>query len=284
MAQITAGAVNELRKRTDLPMMECKKALVEANGDIEKAILILRERMKNVTVKPPEAGEAVEGRIAAFVDIDHQVGAIVEVHCRTAPSAKSEVFVQMANDLARHAAYSGAATVEEMLKEPLHGGSGQTVAERIQEAVGTIREAMKLARFVRLRGLCGSYCHHDGTVGVLLQVEGAKADPQLLRDVCMHITATNPLAATRAELSAERIDQERQLARSKAAATGKPADKIAGIAEGMLNKWLSENVLLEQKFVKDESQTVGNLLQGAGLKLGRYVRFKVGEKTTTTTP
>jgi elongation factor Ts len=276
MSTISATAVKALRDRTNAPMMDCKSALTEANGDMEKAAEILRKKNKAIQDKRGMK-ETAEGRIATVIDPARQVGAMVEVRCESAPVAKSEPFVQLANDIARQVALQGAATVEALLAQPFVEDPGKTVNDRIGDVVGLIRENMKVARLVRLTGQTGSYVHHDGTVGVLVQVEGAQAEPQLLRDVCMHITAKNPVAARREDVSAELIEKEKDIARSQAAATGKPANIVEKIAEGKVKTWFAENVLLEQPFVRDDSKTVGDLLKPAGLNLVRFVRFKVGE-------
>jgi elongation factor Ts len=276
MSQISAAAVKTLRDRTNAPMMDCKAALTEANGNMEQAIDILRKKNSAIQAKKGER-ETAEGRIAAFIDAGQQVGAIVDLRCESAPVAKSEQFVTLANDLARHIALKNPATVEALLAQPFAGNPAQTVNDRIGEVVGLIRENMKPARFTRLTGLLGSYCHHDGSVGVLLQVEGAKADPQLLRDICMHITAKNPVAARREDVPADVIEKEKEIARTQAQATGKPPNIVEMIAQGKIKTWFGENVLLEQPFVRDDSKIVGDLLKGAGLKLVRYVRYKVGE-------
>jgi elongation factor Ts len=276
MSSISAAAVKSLRDRTSAPMMDCKAALAEAHGDLEKAAEILRKKNKAIQDKKG-ARETAEGRIAAYVDPVQKVGALIEVRCESAPVAKSEPFVQLANDLARQAAVRGADAVEAFLAQPFVDDPKKTVHDRIGEVVGLIRENMKPARLTRLTGLLGSYVHHDGSVGVLVQVEGGSADPQLLRDVCMHITAKRPVAGRREEIPAALLDKEREIARSQAAATGKPANIVDKIAEGKLKTWFAENVLLEQPFVKDDSKTVGDLLKGAGLSLVRFVRYKVGE-------
>ncbi len=140
---------------------------------------------------------------------------------------------------------------------------------------------MKPARFTRLAGQLGSYIHHDGSIGVLLQVEGANPDPQLLSDICMHITATSPRAARREDLPAELVEKEKEIARSQVMADPKnqkkPANILDKIIEGKLKAWAAENVLVEQPFVKDDSKTVGDVLKAAGLKLVKYVRYRVGE-------
>jgi elongation factor Ts len=276
MSTISAAAVMALRNRTNAPMMDCKAALTEANGDMEKAAEILRKQNKAIQDKKG-ARETAEGRIAAFIDPAQKVGALVEMRCESAPVVKTEIFVELANDVARQIAVKNPATVDALVGQPLVGDPKKTVNERIGDVVGLIRENMRPARFTRMTGLLGSYCHHDGSVGVMVQVEGASADPQLLRDVCMHITAKNPVAARREDIPAETIDKEKDIARAQAAATGKPANIVEKIAEGKMKTWLAENVLLDQPFVRDETRTVGDLLKSAGLQLVRYVRYKVGE-------
>jgi elongation factor Ts len=277
MSQISAAVVKSLRDRTNAPMMDCKAALTEANGDMDKAIEILRKKNSAIQAKKGER-EMAEGRIAVHIDSAEAVGAIVEVRCESAPVIKSKPFVHLANDIARQVASKEPTTVEALLAQPFVGDPKKTVNDRVGEVVGLIRENMKPARFTRLSGgLLGSYIHHDDKTGVLLQVEGTKADPQLLRDVCMHITAKNPVAARREDVPAELIEKEKEIAKTQAAATGKPANIVEKIAEGKMKTWFAENVLVEQPFVKDDSKTVGDLLNGAGLKLVRFVRYKVGE-------
>jgi elongation factor Ts len=271
--EISAADVKKLRDRTNAPMMDCKKALTEAHGDLEKAITLLREKNKNIAGAKAER-ETAEGRIAVSIDAAKKVGAIVEVRCESAPVAKSEQFVALANDLAKLAVTEGVDTVARLL-------ALAKAVERINETVGLLRENMKPARLARLSGLLGSYVHHDGATGVLLQVEGASADPQLLRDVCMHVTAKNPLAARREDVPAETIAKETEIAKAQIAAdpknANKPANILEKIAEGKVKTWMAENILVEQPFVKDDSKTVGQLLQSAGLKLIKFVRYKLGE-------
>lgn len=277
MSQISAAAVKALRDRTNQPMMDCKAALTEASGDMEKAVEILRKRGKDVADKKG-GRETAEGRIAVFVDPAKQVAAILEMRCESPPVAKSDLFIQLANDVARQIAQQNPANVEALLAQPFVGDPKKTVNDRIQEVIGLIRENMKPARFVRLTGgQMGSYTHHDGSVGVLLQTEGASSDPQMLRDICMHITAKNPVAARREDVPTAVVDKEREIAKAQAAATGKPAQIVEKIAEGKLKTWFAENVLVEQPFVKDDTKSVGDLLKSANLKMNRFVRLRVGE-------
>jgi elongation factor Ts len=276
MSTISATAVKALRDRTNAPMMDCKAALTEANGDMEKAIDIIRKKNAAIQIKKGER-ETAEGRIAVFIDPAKKVGAIVEMRCESAPVVKSEQFVKLANDLARQVALKAPNDVQDLLAQKSMDDPAHTVNDRIGEVVGLIRENMKPARFTRLEGQLGSYVHHDGSVGILLQVEGTPADPQLLREVSMHITAKNPMAARREDVPAEVVAKEKEIAKTQAAATGKPANIIEKIAEGKMKTWFAENVLVEQPFVKDDSKTVGELLKGAGLKVVKFVRYKVGE-------
>ena len=276
MPEITAEAVKKLRDRTGIQMMKCKAALQKADGDMEKAIEILRKENVGAVAKLAER-EAGEGRIGVYIDPVKKVGALVELRCETAPVAKSEMFVQLANDLAKQAALQNATTPQALLAQPYVDDPKKTVNERLAEVAALMRENMKPVRLARLTGLLGNYVHHDGSVGVIVQVEGDKADPQLLRDVSMHITAKNPAAALREHVPQATIDKEMEIARAQAAATGKPANIVEKIAEGKMKTWYAENVLAEQPFVKDDSKTIGELLKSAGLKLGKFVRLRVGE-------
>lgn len=273
---ISANDVKTLRERTNAPFMDCKAALTEANGDMEKAIEILRKKNASIQAKKGER-ETAEGRIGIYIDPVKKIGAILEMRCESAPVARNDMFVKLADDLARQVTVKEPATVEALLTQPFVDDAKKTVNDRVGDVIGLIRENMKPHRFVRLTGLLGSYCHHDGSVGVLVQVEGDKADTQLLRDVCMHITAKNPAAARREEVAPALLDKEKEIARAQAQATGKPANIIEKIVEGKIKTWFADNVLVEQPFVKDDSKTVGDLLKSAGLKLVRFVRFKVGE-------
>jgi elongation factor Ts len=257
-------------------MMDCKKALSEAGGDMDKAIQLLREKNAKIQVSKGDR-EAAEGRIAIYIDAAKKVGAILEMRCESPPVVKAEHFVKLANDVAKQVALQNPASVDELIKQSFVDDPKKTVNDVIANVVGLIRENMKPKRFVRLTGLLGGYCHHDGSIGVMVQVEGEKADPQLLRDICMHVTAKNPVAARREDVPADLIAKEREIAKAQAATTGKPANIVDKIAEGKLKTWYAENILVEQPFVKDETRTIGDLLKAAGLKMSRFVRYKVGE-------
>jgi elongation factor Ts len=277
---ISANDVKTLRDRTGVQMMKCKAALIKAKGDMEKAVEILVRETKLDQDKLVKR-ETAEGRIGIFIDPATRQGAIVEVRCESAPVAKSDLFVKLATDLAKQVALNKPVSVDELLKEPFVDKPNQTVNDRIAEVVSLVNENMKVARMKRLEGLLGHYIHHDGTIGVLVQVEGDKADAQVLRDVAMHITAKNPAVALREHLPEDRVAKEMEIAKSQVDADpknkSKPAQIIDKIIEGKLKTWFADNVLVEQPFVKDDSKTVGDLLKSAGLKMSKFVRYKVGE-------
>lgn len=277
---ISAADVMALRNRTNLPMMDCKAALTEAGGDMDKAIEILRKKFKDAAVKRGDR-ETAEGRVAVYIDPAKQIGAIVELRCESAPVVSSEHFIKLANNLAKQVALQDPASVKALLAQPFVDDPNHTIKDLIDEAYGMIREIMKPKRFTRLPGLLGGYSHHDGSLGVLLQVEGAAADSQLLTEVCMHIAALNPASARKEDVPADQIAKETEIAREQIANDpknkNKPANILEKIIEGKLKTWFAQNVLVEQPFVKDDKKTVGQLLATAGLKLNKFIRYKVGE-------
>ena len=277
---ISANDVKTLRDRTNAPMMECKSALTEAGGDIDKAIDLLRKKAGS-KIGNFAARETAEGRIAVYIDPAAKVGAIVEVRCETPPVAKTEQFVALSNAIAKQIALKNPASVDDLLKQASVDVPAKTISDRIMDVFQLIRENMKPHRYVRAEGLVGDYVHHDGTVGVLVHVEGEKADPQVLRDVCMHIAARNPIAAKKEDVPADKLAKETEIAREQTMGDpknkSKPANIVDKIVEGKIKTWLADNVLLEQPFVKDDTKTVGQLLASNGLKLVKFVRYKVGE-------
>lgn len=280
MSQISAATVKELRDRTDMPMMKCKAALEKAGGDIEKAILILREEGGKFLASDKGARETAEGRIGAYSD-HKTAGALVELRCESPSVVKNERFVALANELAKQVAISNPATADALFSQKSASDPSKTMQDRVAEVVGLIRENMKPARFVRLEGITGEYVHHDGTVGVLIQVKGESADPVLLRDICTHIAALNPAYALASEVSAEVAEREKALAKKQTEeqAAGKPANIIEKIAEGKYKTWLAENVLVDQPManqMKYPKKTVGELLKAAKLEVVRFARYKVG--------
>lgn len=195
--------------------------------------------------------------------------------------AKSDQFIALAGDAAKQIALKNPATIEALLAQPFVGDPAKTINDRVLETIGIIRENMKVHKFKRLEGTLGEYCHHDGTVAVLISVEGEKAEPELLRDICMHIAARSPVAARKEDVPADVIAKETDIAKDQVANDpknqNKPANILEKIVEGKLKTFFAENVLIEQPFVKDDSKTIGQLLAAAGLTLGTFLRYKVGE-------
>lgn len=280
MPAVTPQMVKQLRDRTDQPMGLCKQALDENAGDMEKAIDWLRERSKGVTAKR-EGNETAEGRIGVFVDNAAKVAGIVEMRCESAPSAKSDRFIGLANDLAKVAATAKAADVATMLTEK---AGTATVADLISDVVGVIREKMILQRFQKLEGgVYGAYVHHDGTVGVVVECKGAATNDEVLRDVAAHIAALNPPYATVDTVPADVVEKEKGLVKAEMDAdpkmAGKPEKILTDIAAKKLSTRLAEQVLSEQPMAnagKYPNTSVGAALKKAGLEPVRFVRFKVG--------
>lgn len=283
MSNISATAVRELRDRTDMPMMKCKTALEKAGGDMEKAILILREEGAKFLGGEKGQRETAEGRISAWTDSVAKVGAIVELRCESPSVVKNDLFVSLGSAIAKQAALANPATVEALMSAPLVGDTGKTAQDLLADVVGKIRENMKVARFVRVAGPAGFYVHHDGTVGVLLEVKGeGTVDLELLKDICAHVVALKPSFLTASELPADVVEREKNFAKQQAdqQAAGKPANVVEKIAEGKFNTWLAENVLVDQPIanqVKYGKKTVGQLLKEAKLEAVKFVRLKVGE-------
>jgi elongation factor Ts len=282
MAEISAAAVKELRDRTDMPMMKCKAALEKAAGDIEKAILILRQEGKGFLGGEKGARETAEGRIGSWSD-GNSAGAIVELRCESPSVVKNDRFIALANDLAKQVALKNPTTVEELLAQAFVDEPARTMQDRLADVVGVIRENMRVTRFERRSGVTGEYVHHDGTVGVLIAVKGESTNPVLLRDIATHIAALRPQFATAEALASDVVAREKELAKQQAQeqAAGKPANIIEKIAEGKYKTWLSENVLVDQPIanqMKYGKKTVGELLAAAKLEVIDFVRFKVGEK------
>jgi elongation factor Ts len=286
MTQITAASVNELRKRTDMPLMDCKKALQEANGDMDKAIEWLRSQNSKMQAKRA-LNETAEGRVGVYIDPATENAAIIEVRCESAPVTKSEQFIAMVGELARAVAENNPESVDQFLTQSISGFKG-TVTDRVNEVIGLIRENMKVQRFQRLSGgQFGHYVHHDGTLGVLLQVKGAKAgqiNEEALRDVCAHVAAMSPQYLQVGDLPAEVVTREKDMAlrqiQEDPKNAGKPANILEKIVEGKLKTWYAENVLVEQPIAnqqKYDKKTVAQVLKGVGVEPVRYVRYKVGE-------
>ncbi len=272
MAAITAALVGELRAKTDAPMMECKKALTEAEGDLVKAEEILRVKLGTKASKASSRITA-EGVVAAY--INGGVGALIEVNCETDFVTKNDDFLGLANNSVKLVADHNPADVAALSALPFEG---KTVEEVRAALVGKIGENMSFRRFKRFEttGKLVSYLH--GTrIGVVVEFDGA--NEQVGKDVAMHIAAMKPVALSSADVPADLIEKERSVASQKAAESGKPADIIAKMVEGSVQKYLKEVSLLNQVFVKaeDGKQTVEQMLKATNTTIKSFTMFVVGE-------
>ena len=275
MSEITASMVRDLRDKTDAPMMECKKALVEAQGDQGKAEELLRVRLGNKATRAA-ARTTAEGVVAIYVAPDAKTGAIVEVNCETDFVAKTDDFLKFTASLAELAAKRNPADLAALGALPM---GLATVEETRKALVGRIGENMSVRRFARIeaRGRLSRYIHGGAKIGVLLDI--SSGDDQLGRDLAMHIAASKPLGLSRDDVPAELVKKERDIAAAKAAESGKPAEIVGKMVEGSVQKFLKEVTLLGQIFVKDPAgkQTVEALLKARGASVSRFVLYVVGE-------
>ncbi|MBF0255586.1 MAG: elongation factor Ts [Gammaproteobacteria bacterium] len=272
---ITAALVKELRERTGSGMMECKKALVETDGDIELAIENMRKSGQTKAAK--KAGRvAAEGVIVIKLSADNKQGCMVEVNCETDFVAKDENFASFADAVAEQLMNSDAADVEALMQQPLRAGEAGSVEEARQALINKIGENISVRRFVRFNtsGELASY-KHGVRIGVMVEAEGGKVD--LVRDVAMHIAATNPVCISEEQVPAELLQKEREIIEAQSADSGKPADIIEKMVNGRISKYLKEVTLLGQPFVKDPEVMVGKLLAKEGVKILSFTRFEVGE-------
>ncbi|MFM7163428.1 MAG: translation elongation factor Ts [Planctomycetaceae bacterium] len=277
MAEITAEAVRALRERTDLPMMECKKALAEAGGDQEKAVQILKERVKGLKLKVADRMTS-EGRVATRAAADGSAAVMIEIQCESAPVAKSEDFLKLCDQLTKQLLSGpGAATVDELLAQKCPDNPGQTLRELHEEVLNKIRENIVIARLLKLNGPVAAYTHHDGTLGVLFQAEGGSGSHEVLRDVAMHIAAVSPAYCLPEQLPAAVVTAERDRLTAEAKASGKPEAIVAKMVDGKMRIFYSgEGVLTSQPFAKDDSKTVEAVLANAGHKAVGFTRWRLG--------
>ena len=287
---ITATLVNELRKKTNVGMMECKKALTETNGDIDAAVTYLRERgMMKAAAKADR--EATEGIIAARLSSDGKTGILLEVNCETDFVSRNESYVKFVDQIADTLAASSAKTLEEALAEKIEG---LAVEDFVKAKTLELGENIRLRKFERFDlqdgGAIAQYIHMGGKVGVLLEVSASSGETavkdgfrDLVKDITLHIAAAAPKGLSRDEISEDQIEAEKNIYRAQLAAEGKPAEMIEKIVMGKISKFFSEAVLLEQAFVKDPETTIKKLVEQAGKDLGdslvvkRFVRFGLGE-------
>ena len=277
MAEITAQAVKELRDLTNLPMMEVKRALTEANGDQNRAIELLKEANKKVSIKRAENATS-EGLIKTLVVADGTRAAMIELQCESAPVAKADDFVFLADQLVKQLLTGpGATTPAELLAQSAPDRPGTTLAALLEEVIGKIREKIVLARVLRVDGPAGAYTHHDGKTGVLFRAAGENKLAAVLRDVAMHVAALKPLVTHPEELNSADVAAEKSRLTTEAAASGKPANILEKIVEGRMKTYYAEQgVLGFQLFAKDDSKTVNQALAESGLKPVSFTRWILG--------
>ena len=269
MAAITAAMVGDLRAKTDAPMMECKKALTEADGDMAKAEEILRVKLGSKASKAASRVTA-EGVVAAF--INGTTGALIEVNCETDFVSKNDDFLAFTDNCAKLVANSSPADVTALAALPLEGETVETVRTKL---IGRIGENITPRRFKRFAGDSKLVSYLHGTrIGVMVEFTG---DEVAAKDVAMHIAAMKPVALSTADVPAENIATERNIAEQKAAESGKHADIVAKMVEGSVQKYLKEVSLLNQTFVKNDKQTVEQMLKAANTTIKSFTMFIVGE-------
>ncbi len=273
MAAITASMVAELRAKTDAPMMECKKALTEADGNMEKAEEILRVKLGNKAGKAA-ARVTAEGVVSSF--IDGTTGALLETNCETDFVTKNDSFLAMAKAAAELIAKHNPADVAALGALPYSQDSfGPTLEDVRKGLIGKIGENMSFRRFKRFAGASKLAAYLHGTrIGVVVEFDGEEA---AAKDVAMHVAAMKPVALTSADVPAELIEKERSVATAKAAESGKPADIAAKMIEGSVQKYLKEVSLFNQPFVKNDKQTVEQMLKAAGTNVKGFTLYVVGE-------
>lgn len=273
MAEVTATLVKELRDRTDAPMMECKKALIEAAGELARAEEILRIKLGNRASKA--AGRVTaEGVVGTYVSEDRKLGAIVELNCETDFVAKNQEFQAFARTLAQLVVSKRPDTVQALGALGTAAGSVEDVRKAM---VGKIGENLSIRRFARIeaRGSIAQYVHGGSKIGVLVDVIGG--DEVLGKDLAMHIAASKPVALSRDQVPAELVEKERSIAAQKAAESGKPANIVEKMVEGGVQKFLKEVTLLGQPFVRDDKQTVEQLLKSRSASIAAFTLYVVGE-------
>ena len=282
---ITAKLVKELREKTGAGMMDCKKALTETNGDLEKAVEVLRE--KGLAAAAKKAGRvAAEGIVKTFVSEDNNKASMVEVNCETDFVAANEEFVGFADELAKLVVNSNVNTVEELLNEKM---GDMTVSETLTALVAKLGENMTVRRFERMvieNGAVQSYIHGGGRIGVLVEVACEANSPvvaEVAREVCMQVAAANPLYLNRDAVDSEALEKEKEIYRVQALNEGKPEKIVEKMVMGRIQKYYKEVCLLDQVWVKDGDKTITKLLEekskevGSPMTISKFARFERGE-------
>ena len=279
MAEITAAAVMALRDKTGLPMMECKKALQECGGNTDQAVEWLRKQgVKTQALRADR--ETSTGRLAVYTDMAKGVGAMIEMKCESAPVAGSPDFKDFVNDIAKTLALGpGAKTPADLLAQKSLAHPGRTLGEIKDDLFNRMREVFELSRICRIDAPCGGYAHHDGSKAAIVEVSGntsAANAAEVAKDVAMHVVALAPQALAKEDLDPAVVAKEREILSDAARKEGKPENIIAKMIDGRLRNFFSQCVLLEQPFVKDDKQSVGQLVKAAGLEVKRMENWRLG--------
>ncbi|MDR5586900.1 MULTISPECIES: translation elongation factor Ts [Clostridium] len=283
---ISAKSVKELRERTGAGMMDCKKALTETDGDIEKAVEVLRE--KGLAAAAKKSGRvAAEGLVKTYISEDKKSGAIVELNCETDFVAANEDFIAFAEALAKIATSTNVTTVEEFVNEKFDGEA--TIQEALTGLIARLGENMTVRRFVKFavdNGVVKSYIHGGGRIGVLVEVACDVESPaveEVAKELCMQIAAANPLFLSKEEVDQDSIEKEKEIYRVQALNEGKPEKIVEKMVMGRIQKYYKEVCLLEQLWVKDGDKTITKFIDekakeaGSAIKVNRFVRFERGE-------
>lgn len=272
---ITAQMVKELREKTGAGMMDCKKALTQTDGDMEKAIDYLRE---NGIAKAAKKADRIAAEGLTFIATEGDHAVLLEVNCETDFVTKNDQFKTLLNDLAQHILTNKPANVEEALEQKINGD--QTVGEYINAAIAKIGEKISLRRFALAskedNQAFGAYTHGGGRIGVLALLDGT-TDADLGKDVAMHIAAVNPRYVSRDAVAADEVEREREVLKTQALNEGKPENIVEKMVEGRLGKFFEEICLLEQSFIKDPDQKVKKYVSDKGASVVNFVRYEVGE-------
>jgi elongation factor Ts len=272
---VTAQMVKELREKTGAGMMDCKKALTETNGDMDKAIDYLREKG---IAKAAKKSDRIAAEGTTFIQSEGNTAVILEVNSETDFVAKNEGFQSLVKELAAHLLKNKPASVEEAEQQTMENGS--TVADFINAAIAKIGEKLTLRRFeIKSKtdnGAFGEYLHMGGRIGVLTVVEGT-TDASVAKDVALHAAALNPKYISRDQVSQDVVEHERQVLTQQALNEGKPENIVTKMVEGRLSKYFEEICLVDQSFVKNPDQKVGQFLQSNGATVQSFVRYEVGE-------
>ncbi|MGI5348531.1 translation elongation factor Ts [Streptomyces sp. CA-250714] len=277
MANYTAADVKKLRELTGAGMMDCKKALDEAEGNVDKAVEILRVKGQKGVAKR-ESRTAENGAVIARIADDSTAGVLVELKCETDFVAKGEKFLAVAEAIATHVEATSPADIDALLASEIE--SGKTVQAYVDEANASLGEKIVLDRFAQFSGAyVGSYLHRTSPdlppqVGVLVELDGA--NEEIAKDVAQHIAAFAPAYLTREDIPEETVANERRIAEETAREEGKPEQALPKIIEGRVNGFFKENTLLDQPFAKDNKKSVQKVLEEAGVSLKRFARFRVG--------